>query len=104
MPCSQCIYGYTTLSDGSCFACGSTAATYGCATCSKNKTCTECVPGMVLQKNGSCIAETINNKNSVGFYIVVIVALSVTTAGLIGLAIYWHVTRREQASLYSQIS
>ena len=59
--------------------------------------------GMVLQ-DGVCSAEQLSNKSPAGFFIVVIVILSVACAGLIGLAIYWHCTKKEETSLYSQIA
>ena len=104
LPCKQCIFGYTTMEDGSCFPCGSTAATYGCQTCNSDKSCKTCLPGLELDDKGLCKAKQLTNKSPAGFFIVVIVVLSVACAGLIGLAIYWQCSKKPESSLYSQIA
>ena len=58
---------------------------------------------MELQE-GKCTAESVDNSKPTGFFIVVIVVLSVACVGLIGLSIYWHFSRRDDEGLYSQIS
>lgn len=103
LPCQKCQYGYTTLSDGSCFACGSTEETIGCRSCNSDKSCSECGMGMELSE-GKCVAVELKNRSAAGFFIVVIVVLSVACAGLIGMAIYWQCNKNEEASLYSQIA
>lgn len=86
--CTSCYSGYKELTSGTCYACGSTPATFGCKTCTELMTCQVCVDGLVLNSSNQCIAETIDDSSSTGFYITICVFLSAAITGLGGLIAY----------------
>lgn len=103
--CFQCLPGFTKATNGSCFACGSTNITYGCAVCYPSATCEICQAGLVLSSSNICVAEIVDQSNDNGFYIVLIVIISVACVGLFGLVIYNQYKKStENQGLYNQIS
>jgi hypothetical protein len=57
--CTECQSGYTLLSNGVCFGCGSNPETQGCQTCLTNTTCSSCLYGLVLNNKTQCSAPVI---------------------------------------------
>ncbi len=102
--CTQCNYGYTKGNNGACFPCGGTNLTVGCAVCTSDMVCQVCQDGLVLNEQKICIAETIDETKTNGLYIVLIVILSVSCAGLLGLIGFnLYKKNQENQGLYRQL-